>query len=124
MKPEWKMLLGDHPPIMLPGWEGEKVYVSLAARDSIYDQLLALKGQLVIDLVPADMMDWEKYTFRTTLPGHYKTWKPEEHEAARKIGVLSDVAKNVDNLGSPTNEIFGKVSRFSMESLYVIYWIG
>ena len=107
---EWRKLLDDHPPISLPGWEGERVFVSLAARDSIYEQLLALKGQRVVDLVPADKEDWEKYTKRTTLPGHWKNWKPEEHEAARKIGVLTDVAKNVDNYMSPLNTIFGKVS--------------
>lgn len=110
MTTEWLKLLDDHPPIMLPGWEGEKVSVSIPARDSIYEQLLALNGQRVIDLVPADKEDWDKYKERTTLPGDWKTWKPEEHENARKIGVLSDIAKNVRNYMYPQNDIFGKVS--------------
>jgi len=106
---EWRKLLSDHAPISLPSWEGDKVYISTSARDSIYEQLLALKGKRVIDLIPADEEDWKKYK-ELTLPNHYTTWKPEEYEAARKIGVLTDISMNIGNLTSPTNEIFGKVS--------------
>lgn len=107
---EWRMLLGDHPPISLPYWVGEKVFVSTAARNSIYEQLLSLKGKRVIDLVPCDEEDWNKYTELTTLPGHWEDWSPDQHCAARKIGTLTDVAKNVRGYTYPLNEIFAKFS--------------
>lgn len=102
----WRKLLGDHPPIIWPGWEPYNIYITTEARDKVYEQLLSLRGQSVIDLVPCDKADWEKYKERTTLPGSYKNWTPEEHTAARKVGSLVDVCKNVDGYIRPVNEIF------------------
>lgn len=105
---EWRMVLGGHPPITLPDWVADNVFVSPDARDSIYEQLLALKGQRVIDLIPCDEEDWNKYTELTTLPGYLQDWTPEQHCAARKIGTLIDVVKNVRGYMPPLNDIFAK----------------
>lgn len=112
MKTDWRMLLDDHPRdgrIILPDCMGDKVYVNLEARDSIYKQLQDLVGKRVVELVPGDKEDWEKYSTRTNLPGEVTDWTPAQHQASRKIGVLTDVTKNVNNYMSPVNDIFAKV---------------
>jgi hypothetical protein len=112
MKIDWRLLLDDHPHngrIMLPDWVGEKVYVNLETRDSIFKQLQDLVGKRVVDLIPGDEEDWEKYSAHTNLDGPATSWTPEQHQAARKIGILTEVAMNVDNYVSPTSSIFAKV---------------